>query len=241
MKMKYINLNHDNEKTIWQNFESDIQDENSIEQIIRSLSFVNAIFIAFSSDDLAIEDKMLEIVEFGDKFYKKYGKKTKKARYENWGREAYSLRLYKNIKENCKYEISVLRKLEAINKSQLNKLVNLEKDLCNIKGDKNLTICLEDGHCLLTIEGNKQNLKKDKVARAILNDALSSQAGVIINRKNFDGTSNVYAFRTNKYEIETISIEELKMSYSIDARTGKKIKIPSDLVFKEFKHSQREI
>lgn len=224
---------HDNEKTIWQNFESNIGNKNNVREIVAALSVVNSTLIGLSNDNL--EDKMLEIVEFGDKFNAIYGKKTKKARFENWGQEAFSLRLYTDIKENCQYEIEALKKLENTDKNHLNKLRKLERSICSIRGNKNVTVCLSDGHCSFNIESDKRDLSHSKVLRALMNDALSESSGVIINRKNFNNTSNIYGFRTDKYEVEPISIQELRMSYSIDANTGKKIKIPAELRFKEFR------
>lgn len=52
-----------------------------------------------------------------------------------------------------------------------------------------------------------------------------------------NGTSNIYEVITSKYEAEVFSVEELRMSYPIDNRTGKKIETPKDLNFKEFKIS----
>ena len=178
---------------------------------------------------------MLQIVEFGDNFNKKYGKKTKKARYENWGQEAFALRMYKDIKNNCQFEIKVLRGLEEATSKQLEKTKILGNTICKIKGDKRITVCYPDGNLVLSFEGNMRNINKELMITAIINDVLKNTCVVIISRPNFDGTENIYGLRTGNYNVEIIDKEELKWSYSIDSMTGKKIPVPVELRFKEFK------
>ena len=228
---------NDQNKTIWQNFEMNIKDQNNTQEIIGALSVVNAKLIGLSRDASLIEENMIQIVEFGDNFNKKYAKKTKKARYKNWGQEAFALRLYEDIKENCQYEIHVLKGLEKANTKELQKARTLGNTICKIKGDKKVTICYPDGSLTLDFPKYMKNINQNQLLTAITNDTLKNNCGVIICRPNFDGTENIYGLRTSNYNVEVIGLEELKWSYSVDSRTGEKIPVPKQLRFKEFKIS----
>lgn len=127
------------EGTLTESFKRFIAKDNSIENILKFLGIQNARYIAKGrvSSKFSEEEKE-ELYEFYSYFMENYGERTRNARYDNWGDEAFILVLADTLyQEDC--ERANEEFIKNVSEDVLKEAENLTEKILAIRKDKHFS------------------------------------------------------------------------------------------------------